>query len=90
MKNDIESFIIRIWSEGIDSKGQVIAWRGSIDHVGTNHRIYFCDLDGIVQFIEDQTGITPNPTKSRWRQFCRWVKDLWHFPGINNNAHNTN
>jgi len=51
------SFIIRIWVEATDSAGQVTAWRGSIDLVGTQHRLYFQDMAQIEGFIQHQLNL---------------------------------
>jgi hypothetical protein len=90
LKNDIESFIVRIWNEGIDNQGHMTTWRGSIDHVGTNSRFYFNDLEGMVRFIESQTGIVARPSKS-WRHFItKWLRDNRHFFGTKKHAQDTN
>jgi len=57
---DIHSFIVRIWAEQTDNQGQVLAWRGSVEHVGKNQRVYFSALDELVTFLQNKTGIDPN------------------------------
>ena len=57
MKDDIFSFVVRIWSESTDAEGNVTHWRGSIDQVGTPNRLYFHKFDRIVNFIQKQLGL---------------------------------
>lgn len=90
MKNDIESFIVRIWSEGSDNQNQITAWRGSIDHVGTSRRQYFHDLDSMLRFIEVESAIISRPSKSFWRIIWKLIKDFRHLIGIKNHAQDTN
>jgi hypothetical protein len=64
---DSYAFIIRIWCEAFDEKGNVSNWRGSIDYVGGNQRLYFENLDGIVRFIQEQTKIRLNNNFTWWQ-----------------------
>lgn len=61
MPNDTHSFVVRIWndaSESNDAVGPVpSAWRGSIDHVGTGKRAHFNDLEHLIQFIQESSGL---------------------------------
>ncbi len=57
MNGDTQSFIVRIWREAVDTAGNVVTWRGSIDHVGTGRRVYFHDLDSALRFIQQQVGL---------------------------------
>jgi len=57
LHGDTHSFVIRVWHEALDSQGNIVAWRGSIDHVGSDERIHFEDLDRIVKFIQEQVGL---------------------------------
>lgn len=62
MQGDTQSFIVRIWHEAVDSDGRVLAWRGSIDHVGSARRLHFQDLEKVVRFIAEEAGVhTGNP-----------------------------
>ena len=75
MHSDTQSFIIRIWDEAVDDEGQVVTWRGSIDHVGSGKRLYFCDLDGIGRFIQEQARLNPGPGP-RWKSLQAWIKHI--------------
>lgn len=64
VQGDTHSFIVRIWHETEDDEGNIIVWRGSVDHVGSDKRLYFQDLDGMVRFIEEQVG--SNDSRVPW------------------------
>ena len=61
MQDDIQSFVIRIWHEAVDSEGKATVWRGSIEQVGSGGRFYFQDLQAAVGFIRKQGGIDGAP-----------------------------
>lgn len=64
MQGDTQSFIIRIWHEVVGDDGRVLAWRGSIDHVGSARRIYFQDMEQVIRFITQEVGIgAEDPTE---------------------------
>jgi hypothetical protein len=58
VQKDTFSFVVRIWPEALDSDGNVIVWRGSIDDVGNGERSYFDDLNSVAPFIRKQIGWT--------------------------------
>jgi len=70
---DTQSFIVRIWHEGVDATGNIVAWRGSIDHVGSGRRVYFHDLNGALRFIQDQAGVRVS-RDPWWRAVLAWVR----------------
>ncbi len=45
------SFIMRIWREHDGDTGARSEWRGSIEHVASNTRIYFRTLDVAMHFV---------------------------------------
>jgi hypothetical protein len=75
LNTDTHSFIIRVWHESQDSDGNILAWRGSIDHVGSNKRLYFQNLDGIAQFIQEQSGVCKARNSSTWRAPLIWIEN---------------
>ncbi|MBG7609482.1 MAG: hypothetical protein IZT55_01310 [Anaerolineae bacterium] len=75
MNADTHSFIIRVWHEAQDSDGNILAWRGSIDHVGSNKRLYFQNLDGISNFIQEQSGVRKTKKGSLWRAPFIWIEN---------------
>lgn len=66
MQNDHYSFIVRIWREAEDREHNHSTWRGSIDDVSSNKRLYFNDLDGIIRFIEEQVGSMTGKAPLHW------------------------
>jgi hypothetical protein len=64
---DTQAFIVRVWHEAEDDEGHLITWRGSIQHVGSDKRYYFQDLNGIVRFIREQTGMNIRRKGSKWK-----------------------
>jgi len=75
LDNETHAFIIRVWYESQDRDGKVVAWRGSIDHVGGNKRLYFQDLNGAVKFIQEQSGIYKKQSIHNWRSFLLWIQN---------------
>ncbi len=55
--SDTQSFVVRIWHEELDEQGHIVAWRGSADHVGSEQRFHFDDLDRLAQFIQERVGL---------------------------------
>jgi hypothetical protein len=75
LENETHAFIIRVWYEAQDNEGQVVTWRGSIDHVGGNKRLYFQDMNGVVKFIQEQSGIYKKKSPFNWRSFVIWIQN---------------
>ena len=61
------SFVVRVWFESAYGDGKDAVWRGSIEQVGTNCRIYFSELDGITRFIQTQIHVETPAPPSNWR-----------------------
>lgn len=58
MQQDTYSFVVRIWPEAADSRGHVLAWRGSVDNVSNGERLYFDEIEDVPAFIRKQIGLT--------------------------------
>jgi hypothetical protein len=75
------SFVVRLWLESTYSDEKIPIWRGSIEQVGSNSRIYFSDLDGITRFIQAQIYRETPPPPSKWRLALEFVQNgfrkLW-------------
>jgi hypothetical protein len=61
MEEDTQSFIVRIWRELVGKDGRALLWRGSINHVGSNQRLYFRDFESVVEFIRNKAGLRTEP-----------------------------
>jgi hypothetical protein len=72
LENDVHAFVIRVWNEG-NGPGKTTVWRGYIEHVNHDSRLYFSDLNGITRFIQKQISIqSPGPV-SGWRSWLSWI-----------------
>lgn len=76
--DDTHVFIVRIWREPRELPGAQPVWRGSIEHLPTNARRYFVDLDDIVDFIApylETMGV--RSAGRRWGRGClTWLRRL--------------
>jgi hypothetical protein len=72
---DIEnhSFIVRVWNDSIGDGKSV--WRGSIEKVGSDEKLYFSHLEGVVRFIQDQIEFKPQGSPKIWNSLVLWIKD---------------
>jgi hypothetical protein len=73
VQNETQSFVVRIWHEVVSGQGKEVVWRGSIDHVGADQRLYFADLDAAKRFIEERAGMAVR-SRSRWAAFWARVR----------------
>ncbi len=67
------TFIVRIWREPQATRDTAPEWRGVIEHVNTQQRAYFRDLDRVVAFIEAEIGWPSAPPRRRW---AGWLNKL--------------
>jgi hypothetical protein len=65
--NPSQAFIVRVWSESTDESGNAAGWRGSIQNVGSDSRLYFYEFSAIPHFIEESLQITSNQPRSWWQ-----------------------
>jgi hypothetical protein len=77
MEEDTHSFIIRIWNAAEDRPGKPSAWRGSIDYVGNDKRLYFNDLNSVVCFIHEQVDSMNRTSKSSWESLRYYMSSAW-------------
>ncbi len=70
---EIEAFIVHIWREEVDTHGKVKTWRGSIDYVGHERRLYFDDLNAAMRFIQEQAEL-PSVPGFLWRRLLSGEK----------------
>ena len=71
MENQTHSFIVRIWRE---SDEEIVTWRGLIEDIGQNDRLYFYDLDSITNFIRNQIGNETEKVDNRWYRLWNGTK----------------
>ena len=73
MQSQHYSFVVRVWLEGTHSEQETAIWRGSIERVGSDGRMYFSDFDGITRYIQTQIGVQNRPTG--WRLGLEHIKN---------------
>jgi hypothetical protein len=73
LEQDIHSFVIRIWHEEIDPQGRIVYWRGTVDHVSSGKRAHFSDIEGLIRFIEQQTGLARGIRVGWWERLTKWL-----------------
>ncbi len=66
MKNDAKSFIVRIWIESSSEDERDPTWRGVIEHVGSDERQHFHNLNSVTQFISEKTGLAQKTSPAEW------------------------
>ena len=66
MPGDTYSFVIRIWADSVDEAGRPANWRGYIDLVGGDQRLYFQELESIPPFIKHQVNLPDNRSRRWW------------------------
>jgi len=71
----LQSFVIKVWTEDPDSKGNQRTWRGRITHVPSGERQYVEELDAIALFIAPRLAALGVRLSPAWR-FRRWLLDL--------------
>jgi len=52
-----------------------MVWRGYIEHVNHDSRMYFSDLNGITRFIKKQIEMQVSEPGSEWRA---WLTRVFH------------
>ena len=68
------SFIVRIWHEAVDNEGNILTWRGSVEHVGSDRRLYFSGLDEFTKFIREESEL-PDSRSTWWGRILRpWIR----------------
>jgi len=52
LEDNTAAYIVRVWLEYREVEDAPVAWRGSIEHVGSGNIKYLTDLDEIARFIQ--------------------------------------
>lgn len=74
MRGNTHSFVVRIWYEVVDKEGRLQTWRGYIDYVGRDKRLYFHNLNELTGFIQEQAGVSPHCSHDKGRSWWGWLK----------------
>jgi hypothetical protein len=59
-------FVVSIWWERRDVPNASPIWRGSIRYERTGQRLYFRDVEALIQFLQQTAGI-PEPVRPNLR-----------------------
>ena len=70
----MHAFIVRIWDEAFDSDDTLSNWRGIIEYVGKDRRLYFYELQAIPRFIQEQTKLETR-NFHWWQSLWTWIQD---------------
>jgi len=73
-QDDRHSFVVRIWREAADGQAGTVAWRGTVDHVGSGARLYFYDLEAIARFVREQVGLHKQHPHHWWTGLLGWFR----------------
>ena len=76
---DSFSFIVRVWRESSGEEDDLTGWHGSVERVGQNQRFYVHQLESILEFIKEQTGMKKrrfHPLAAWWHRARRWW-EMW-------------
>ena len=55
----VHAFVLKLWLERAENPTRS-EWRGRIDHIQSATRLYFRDLDEMMEFIQSHLGTTVN------------------------------
>ena len=69
------SFVVRVWLESPHTEGKAAVWRGSIEQVGSDCRVYFSDFDGITRYIRAQIGLEEASSPTNWQLIREQIKN---------------
>jgi hypothetical protein len=67
--------VVRVWLEGTFTEEETAIWRGSIEQVGSERRMYFSDFDGITRYIRTQIGIEESLSPT---SYPLWLEQIKH------------
>ena len=59
-------YAISIWWENREIPGSAPVWRGYVQYERTGQRVYFCDLETLIRFLQETAGISPPTRPSVW------------------------
>jgi hypothetical protein len=76
------SFIVRIWLESSSDASMICEWRGVIEQVGSSKKIYFRELNAIVEFIKPRLEEIGIDWRERfWEQMSETIESP-EIPGL--------
>jgi hypothetical protein len=71
------SFVVRVWLESSDRADRKRSvWRGSVEQIGNNQRVYFSEFNEISRFIEEQIKFQATAPSSNLRRLLEKIKSV--------------
>lgn len=69
-------FIVRIWCERGDADATMPEWRGSVEHVESGQRVFFRNLEAVVDFMKPHLlGIGIDAQQRFWERISTVIDD---------------
>lgn len=69
-------FIVRVWCERGDGEGGVVEWRGSVEHIQSGQRMFFRNLDAVLEFVRPHLeGIGIDAQQRFWERISTALDD---------------
>lgn len=70
-------FIVRIWCEHGDADSTMPEWRGSVEHVETGQRVFFRNLEAVLDFMKPHLqGIGIDAQQRFWERISAVIDDV--------------
>lgn len=70
-------FIVRIWCERGDADSTMPEWRGSVEHVETGQRVFFRNLEAVLDFMKPHLhGIGIDAQQRFWERISAVIDDV--------------
>lgn len=70
-------FIVRIWCERGDADSVSPEWRGSVEHVESGQRVFFRNLEAVLEFMKPHLqGIGIDAQQRFWERIATVIDDL--------------
>jgi hypothetical protein len=69
-------FIVRIWCERGDADSALAEWRGSVEHVQSGQRVFFRNLEAVLDFMKPHLqGIGIDAQQRFWERISTVIDD---------------
>lgn len=74
-------FIVRIWCEQGDADSAMPEWRGSVEHVESGQRVFFRNLEAVLDFMRPHLhGIGIDAQQRFWERISTVIDDTGNSP----------
>ena len=70
-------FIVRIWCERGDADSSIPEWRGSVEHVESGQRVFFRNLEAVLDFMKPHLqGIGIDAEQRFWERISAVIDEV--------------